>query len=197
MKRLTIALSILLGSSFLAEPLFAQNNQLYRWVDDQGKVHFGDRLDAGHGTRSLDRFNAQGVRLSQASGKISPDEQRKLDEMRRTAYRDNALLSGYQSELELLKAHDEQRTVMEFSLRTNQNNIARLRREISERPEPINGGSDQVLMRLKAQLEAEEQSLQQLQQRRFDLYESQNGELARYRELSRDQDDDVALAPSA
>ncbi len=198
MKRLTVTLSLLLGSSLFADSALAQGNQLYRWVDDQGKVHFGDRLDGSQAANDLDRFNPQGIRLSRADAKPSREQQRELEEIRRTAYRDSALLSGYQSEMELLRAHDEQRAVMEFSLRTSQNNIARLRREISERPDTAanDGRSDQVLLRLKAQLDAEELSLRQLQQRRFDLYETQNQELARYRELSRDLDDSVH-APSA
>lgn len=198
MKRLTVTLSLLLGSSILVDSALAQGNQLYRWVDSQGKVHYGDRLDGAHAANDPDRFNSHGIRLSRAEAKPSREQQRELEEIRRTAYRDSALLSGYQSEMELLRAHDEQRAVMEFSLRTSQSNIARLRREISERPEAStnNGSGDQVMIRLKAQLEAEEQSLQQMQQRRFDLYETQNKELARYRELSRDLDESLH-APSA
>ncbi len=198
MKSLTVTLSVLLGSCLLVDSALAQGNQLYRWVDDQGKVHFGDRLDGAQSANDLDRFNSHGIRLSRADSKPSQQQLRELEEVRRTAFRDNALLSGYQSELELLKAHDEQRAVMEFSLRTSQSNIARLRREIGERPETTStsGQGDQVLIRLKAQLEAEELSLHQLQQRRFELYETQNQELARYRELSRDLDESVH-APSA
>lgn len=196
MKSLTVTISLLLGSSLFAGSALAQGNQLYRWVDDQGKVHFGDRLDGSHAANDLDRFNSQGIRLSRADVKPSRERQQELEQIRRTAYRDSALLSGYQSEMELIRAHDEQRAVMEFSLRTSQSNIARLRREINERPETAAGKVDQVLLRLRAQLEAEELSLQQLQQRRFDLYETQNQELARYRELSRDLDDSVH-APSA
>ena len=198
MKSLTVTLSVLLGSCLLVDSALAQGNQLYRWVDDQGKVHFGDRIDGAQAAKDLDRFNSQGIRLSRADAKPNQQELRELEEVRRTAFRDSALLSGYQSEMELLKAHDEQRAVMEFSLRTSQSNIARLRREISERPETAstNGPGDQVVIRLRAQLEAEELSLQQLQQRRFDLYETQNQELARYRELSRDLDES-AHAPSA
>ena len=166
----------------------AQQTRLYRWVDEDGKVHFSDRLEPSSGSSDYDRFNASGVRISQPEGPRTRQQQREAEESRRNYHRDQALLTTYPTELALLRAHDEQRAQIEFNLRTSQANLERIQRDIASRGDrspDASGDSavDRELAGLNRRLEAERQTLEQLRLRRYELYQTQNQEVERFREL--------------
>ncbi len=183
------AATLILIAMFFVGIADAQQTRLYRWVDEDGKVHFSDRLEPSSGTSDYDRFNASGVRLSQPERAQTRQQQREAEEARRSYQRDQALLTAYPTELALLRAHDEQRARVEFSLRTSQANLERIQRDIASRGTANadadgQAGGDRELAELKRRLEAERNTLEQLRLRRYELYQTQNQEVDRFRELN-------------
>lgn len=191
------AATLTLIAMFLAGIADAQQTRLYRWVDEDGKVHFSDRLEPSAGASDYDRFNASGVRLSKPDRPRSRQQQREAEEARRMQQRDQALLTAYPTELALLRAHDEQRARIEFSLRTSQANLERIQRDIANRVgsrSDADTGDDPELAELNRRLEAERETLEQLRLRRYELYQTQNQEVERFRELKQAADPDDAYA---
>lgn len=110
MQRLACLLLILLTPAAQATT--------YRWVDEQGKVHYSDTLppqSAGAANTELDKQGR--VKKENLRTRLSPEERRRLEESRLRgeeakreeevrARRDRALLTTYVSESEIELARD-------------------------------------------------------------------------------------------
>jgi len=107
-----------------------EKQKLYRWVDKQGQVHYGDSVPAEYAEQDRDVLNKQGVKVGREEGTITPEEaaakaaedKAARDEQKRKL-RDRVLLQTYQSvkELEILRDNrldlvDAQLTIQEQSL---------------------------------------------------------------------------------
>lgn len=168
----------------------AQNPRLYKWVDEHGNVHYSDRMEATASSGDVQRLSASGIRIGTPHSALprNEDEKRHQQEARRLAQLDTLLLSTYRTELDLLRAHDESRAPIENGLRTAEKNIARLQQELASRHvHHANGDetpADPLIDGLRLQIRNEQASLELLRKRRYELYERQNREVARYRELT-------------
>lgn len=175
---------ILLLSAGLAD---AQGPRLYKWVDEDGNVHYSDRVEGTIASRGVERLSASGIRIGNPHSALprNRDEARQHEQDRRLAQQDTMLMTSYASEIELLRAHDESRAQIEASIRTAQGNVERLLRAIDVREAGNRpGGSDPELNSLRDQLASEQERIGELRERRFELHERQNHEVARFRELS-------------
>ena len=107
-----------------------KQKKLYRWVDKNGQVHYGDSVPAEYAEQDRDVLNSQGVKVGREEGTITPEEaaakaaedKAARDEQKRKL-RDRVLLQTYQSvqELEVLRDNrldlvDAQLTIQEQSL---------------------------------------------------------------------------------
>jgi len=185
------ALAISIIALLTAGMAVAQGSKLFKWVDEHGNVHYSDRMEASAATAKIQRINASGIQVGTPHSALptNKDEARQHEEARRLAQLDMMLLSSYRSELELLRSHDESREPIENGLRAAESNIARLRQELVIRQSvaPAASGGQPAspdVARLRDQIAAEEASLENLRARRFELYERQNFEVSRYRELT-------------
>jgi hypothetical protein len=107
-----------------------QQKKLYRWVDKNGQVHYGDSVPAEYAEQDRDVLNKQGVRVGREEGTITPEEaaakaaeDKTAREEQKRKLRDRVLLQTYQSvkELEILRDNrlelvDAQLTIQEQSL---------------------------------------------------------------------------------
>lgn len=107
-RYLGLGLPLLLLMSLPAWPA----EKLYRWVDDQGVVHYGDRIPPEFAKKDRDILNDQGIKVGFVEGEQTPEEllKRARREERRQillarARRDRILLATYLSvgEIELLR----------------------------------------------------------------------------------------------
>lgn len=73
----------------------------YRWVDDKGVVHYGDRIPAEYARSRADLLNEQGVAVGVRAAQMSPEELARDQERKRVADRerqhDTFLMTTYQS----------------------------------------------------------------------------------------------------
>lgn len=154
---LRILLPVLL-LALLAGAAVAQSDKdkkLYRWVDKNGQVHYGDSVPAEYAEQDRDVLNRQGVAVGREEGTITPEEaaakaaedKAARDEQKRKL-RDRVLLQTYQSvkELEVLRDNrlelvDAQLTIQEQSLSNLRAQRAQIERQAG-RYAPINTAAD-------------------------------------------------------
>ena len=132
-----------------------KNKKLYRWVDKNGQVHYGDSVPAEYAEQDRDVLNKQGVAVGREEGTITPEEaaakaaadKAARDEQKRKL-RDRVLLQTYQSvkELEVLRDNrlelvDAQLTIQEQSLSNLRAQRAQIERQAA-RYAPINTHDD-------------------------------------------------------
>lgn len=83
----------------------------YRWVDDQGVVHYGDHVPPQYAQKEHTEINAQGVELKRLDAEKTPEEaaadSRKQEEILRQKQHDSFLLTTYTSVHDIEALRDE------------------------------------------------------------------------------------------
>jgi hypothetical protein len=182
-----------------------KQKKLYRWVDKNGQVHYGDSVPAEYAEQDRDILNKQGVRVGREEGTITPEEaaakaaadKAARDEQKRKL-RDRVLLQTYQSvkELEILRDNrlelvDAQLTIQEQSLsnlRAQRAQIERIasryapaNREPGAQPLPDELATD--LERSATDIVTQESNLERRRQERESIRQTFEADIKRYEEL--------------
>jgi hypothetical protein len=184
----------------------AQGDQkLYRWVDKEGNVHYGDRVPAEYAEVDKEVLNEHGITLDVMRGKKSEAElaeERRQEElrMRREQQRrqDQALLATYLSIDEIIMHRDRrvelfqaQSRVTELYLRNLQKRLDSLQAEASRyRPYSDDPDAEMIKPDLAADLantrEAiarHEANLQRFQEDEQNIVARFESDIDRFREL--------------
>lgn len=107
--------ALLLGLLVLApEAGAAEGKKLYRWVDEKGQVHFGDKIPPQDSKQGRETLNRQGLVTSAVPREPTAEEleqqraaQAAREEAARRAVLDRTLLQSYTSVAELQAAREE------------------------------------------------------------------------------------------
>lgn len=121
---LILLLSIALPTGELAA------GKLYKWVDDKGEVHYGDRIPPEHSQQGHTEVNKQGITVNTTAGSKTGEQlteeqskQQALAEEKRHAaergVRDKALLSSYTSERDIIDVRDRKLATLEGEISMN------------------------------------------------------------------------------
>ena len=132
-------LSIVVVSLLLCVTAAAQ--KLYRWVDDQGVVHYGDHVPPEYATADRDILNDQGVAVGYEEGVITAEEQAELDRLQairdaeqqareETARRDQVLLDTYLSVAEIENLRDRRLELLESQIKVTEQYLSNLRKRL-------------------------------------------------------------------
>jgi Domain of unknown function (DUF4124) len=102
---------LLATSSFSAGATEPSGRKLYKWVDEQGVTHYGDRVPPEYVSQEQHVINARGVETERIEAQRPPEqmaaeEQRRLDAEQR-ASRDRNLLNTYSSVAEIERLRDQ------------------------------------------------------------------------------------------
>jgi len=196
----------LLLALFAANAVAAEEKQkVYRWVDKNGQVHYGDSVPAEYAEQDRDVLNKQGVKVGREEGIITPEEaaakaaedKAARDEQKRKL-RDRVLLQTYQSvqELEVLRDNrldlvDAQLTIQEQSLsnlRAQRVQIERMaaryapaNKDASADPLPDEVARD--LDRSANDIETQQANLLKRRQERENIRQTFEADIKRYQEL--------------
>ncbi len=108
--------------------------KLYRWVDKDGQVHYGDSVPPEYAEQDRDILNRQGVPIGREEGTITPEEAAAMaaaekaarDEKKRKL-RDRVLLQTYQSVQELEVLRDTRLDLVDAQLTIQEQSLANLR----------------------------------------------------------------------
>ena len=182
-----------------------KQKKLYRWVDKNGQVHYGDSVPAEYAEQDREVLNRQGVAVGREEGTITPEEaaakaaadKSARDEQKRKL-RDRVLLQTYQSvqELEILRDNrldlvDAQLTIQEQSLSNLRAQRAHIER-MAARYAPANSGADAQPLpeELAADLDrsandivTQESNLVRRREERENIRKTFEADIARYKEL--------------
>ncbi len=89
---------------------------LYKWVDEKGVTHYGDRIPPEYASQEQHIINSQGVEINRLDAQKTPEQlaaedQKKLEE-RQNQNRDKNLLSTYASVQEIERLRDQRVTLV-------------------------------------------------------------------------------------
>jgi hypothetical protein len=198
---LLIACLLWLGMTQLASA-DASVKKLYRWVDDKGRVHYGDTLPSTAGISGSAELGKSGqvmkrseslaerkVRLaSEAEAaliKKEKDEQNRLDQ---------ALLGTYTSEKEIDLARDRALEFHQLAIKSAQTRISQVvvnQKEVNAHADEITKRGKDVPPYLRNQIDANQSELDSLnriikanQEALIGVREKYDADKARYRELT-------------
>lgn len=101
----------------LASIAFSAQAKMYKWVDEDGQMHFGDKIPPKYLVRAHDELNEQGVKIKHKAAAKTPEEkaaERRLKREQKKAaliekrkqQRDRVLLDTYTTERDLIVARD-------------------------------------------------------------------------------------------
>jgi hypothetical protein len=180
-------------------------NKVYRWVDKNGQVHYGDSVPAEYADQDRDVLNRQGVTVGREEGHITPAEaaakaaadKAARDEQKRRL-RDRVLLQTYQSveELEVLRDNrlelvDSQLTIQEQSLANLRAQHAQIKKQAA-RYAPVNTKPDAAplppelakdLKRAASDIATQEANLQKRRDERENIRMTFEADIKRFAEL--------------
>jgi Domain of unknown function (DUF4124) len=198
-----LALALLAGAAGAAGAQSDKQKKLYRWVDRNGQVHYGDSIPAEYAEQDRDVLNKQGVKVGREEGTITPEEaaakaaeEKAAREEQKRKLRDRVLLQTYQSvqELEILRDNrldlvDAQLTIQEQSLSNLRAQRAQIER-MAARYAPANPGAQPLPDEVAADLErsasdiaTQETNLQRRRQERENIRQTFEADIKRYQEL--------------
>jgi len=145
MTRLTArALACLAGAvlcaaaAHAATPRDPNKQQVYKWVDEKGVVHYGDAVPPQYADQDKTILNSQGVPVGSIPGKRTPEqlaaeaEQRKAEERarettRQSRQRDQNLLATYLSVEEIEALRDRRAEILDAQARVTSQYLEQLR----------------------------------------------------------------------
>ena len=113
----TMRLSLITLSVLLLSTTFSVQAKMYKWIDEDGQMHFGDKIPPKYLVKEHDELNEQGVTTKHRDAVKTPEEKaearRLLKEQKKAALiakkkkqRDRVLLDTYTTERDLIVARD-------------------------------------------------------------------------------------------
>ncbi|MGI9308320.1 MAG: DUF4124 domain-containing protein [Gammaproteobacteria bacterium] len=132
---------------------------LYKWVDSDGNVHYGDRIPAEFANEEHRVLNEQGVQVEVVAGKLTPEEQAEVErlaaieeqqraEVNASMTRDSRLLNTYLSIEEIEALRDRRAELLLAQIRITELYFDNLRTKLtklekeSQRVSPRNTAKD-------------------------------------------------------
>ena len=172
----------------------------YKWVDENGVTHFGDKIPPQYAKQQREVLNQQGatVRVLQhektAEERAEEERQKKLKELEaKDASYDRYLLQTFENESELTRMRDERLATLdghiklgETSLAGTQKNLETLRaraQQLQSQKKPVPPVLAKQIADQEAQLASGNQNLAKQRSERERIASQFVRDLARYRQL--------------
>lgn len=208
--RHSVATTILALALALAGPAHA--GKLYKWVDDQGKVHYGDKIppeiakrerkvlsDQGVVVKTLDRQKTDNeLAAEEARRKVLADQARREQEKRA---HDHMLLATFSSEDDMILTRDGKLASIDAVIRITRDRIARADEQIRElsraaadiersaRPVPENMHAN--IQSLREQVRNYRSYIESQEAEKSTINRQFEADLQRFRELRAASDEDM------
>jgi PAB1-binding protein PBP1 len=110
------ALTLLASPGFAARAGAANGRTLYKWVDEQGVIHYGDHIPPEFAGQEQQVINSQGVEIRRLEAQKTPEalaaEDQKKIEAQQRQNRDKNLLNTYASVQEIERLRDQRLTLV-------------------------------------------------------------------------------------
>lgn len=173
--------------------------KLYRWVDKEGKVHYGDKVPAEYADQHKQQLSSSGQVVKEIDGAMTP-EQRAAAEARKTAEaaakvqgeNDKVLLGTYGTVADMERARDSRLAALQGQINMSSSAVASLERDIAhletqrsvaKEPKAIER-IDQQLVARRNELTSNQRHVVTRQQEIADVRQQSAKDIARFRELT-------------
>lgn len=136
-------LSLLLYLSLLlliSQPAIAK---LYKWVDDEGKTHYTDKLPPEQAQKSRSELNKEGIEINKVDRAKSPEEiaqEKELERLRKKQEKliekqkaeDRVLLRTFRSEDDIIMAMEGKLTAIDVMIGITKSNINQSKMQLAD-----------------------------------------------------------------
>lgn len=194
--------AILLSSPFVAQA------KMYKWVDENGQMHFGDKIPPQYQVKEHQELNEHGVVTKRREAAKTPQqkaEARRLEkekerlalEEKKKQQRDRVLLDTYTTERDLivardsrLEAVDSQINLAESIINDSNKNVESLEKQIAEIKATNREVPEDLYHRLdieKKQVKVQSDVMKSHKKRRDDISKQFNGYIERFKVLKAEQ----------
>ena len=207
--KLRMSFCALAALAALSAPLASAQQRLYRWVDEHGVVHFGDRIPPEFADRDRAVLNVHGVPIDREEGRVTDAERAALDQARaaeaaaraqraEVARRDRMLLETYLSTADIERLRDSRLemlasrvTVTEIYLDDLNDRLARLRADAGRyKPHSDRENAPQMpvelvreIARTEASIASYEQTLERMRIEQVELKSRFDSDIERFKQL--------------
>ena len=141
MKHLIPCLALALSSAFMLPA--TQAGKLYKWVDENGQIRYGDRIPPQYARKSNETLNQQGITVDRKEAAKTPEQiaaAQRLEEAREAAERvqqekdrkDRILLDTFTNEDEMVLTRDGKIEAIEAIIRVTNGRTEKLKLRLSE-----------------------------------------------------------------
>jgi Domain of unknown function (DUF4124) len=193
---------LLATSSFSAGATEPSGRKLYKWVDEQGVTHYGDRVPPEYVSQEQHVINARGVETERIEAQRPPEqmaaeEQRRLDAEQR-ASRDKNLLNTYSSVAEIERLRDQRLALLTDQIKVTgqfleilNGRLKKLRtsglhfRPYSGDPKapPMSDQFAEDLVRVGSDIHTQQENLRARRSEEATMSKQFDGDIARFKEL--------------
>jgi len=120
-----------------------QHQRLFKWVDENGVTHYGDKIPPEYADRDRELLNDRGVVVGAEQGEITPEERAVIDqreaanaaaqrERERIARRDRMLLETYLSVSDIEDLRNRRLELLESQIKVTELYLGNLRKKLVE-----------------------------------------------------------------
>jgi hypothetical protein len=187
---------------------FSVQAKMYKWVDENGQVHFGDRIPPKYLVKEHDELNELGVKTRHREAAKTPEqkaEERRLEREqkkielaeKKKKQRDRVLLDTYTTERDLIVARDSrldavnsQINLAESIISDSNNKIESMEQQVAD----IKASNREVPVDLynridneKKQVAVQTKVMQNHKKRSVEISEQFNGYIERFKVLKAEQ----------
>jgi hypothetical protein len=117
--------------------------KMYRWVDEDGKVHYSDKVPPSETKQARSELNSRGIEVERVEAARTPEEvarQRELEKLRAEQQRliekqeaeDRVLLATFRSEDDIIMARDGKITAVSVMISILRNNIKNAKTRLAD-----------------------------------------------------------------
>jgi len=202
-NRLAAAM-VTLAVMLLAGPPPARSATLYKWIDENGVVHYSDQMRPEDTKRAHETLNDQGITIEKQGAQKTPEELerekllreqtlQKKQEHEEKLRHDKLLLDSYRNEQELIDNGEEKVATIEATINIIKGRIERLRAQLQrylrdaadlERSgKPVSQTINQALADTKDKIDSNIEFIAEKRREQDALRKQFAEDLKRYREL--------------
>ena len=185
----------LLALALLTLPATAQSTRVYKWLDEQGNVHYSDRLPSDPTAKEREILNPAGIAIGRLDvTRMTAAAAAERQEVLRNAQRDTSLAVSFESEAQLRRAQEERIGLVRNGLSIARANTARLQqahaaheahaRDLAAKGLPVPASVRDNVAQARRMLDEQLAETSKLEHRYDAMLLTQAAEVARWRELA-------------
>ena len=195
-------------SAVLLACAFPAQAKMYKWVDENGQIHFGDKIPTEYLVKEHDELNELGVKTRHREAAKTPEqkaeerlqerEQKKIElAEKKKKQRDRVLLDTYTTERDLIVARDSRLDAVNSQIRLAETIISDSNKKIDSMENQvteIKASNREVPVDLYDRIDNEKQQvavqtkvMQSHKKRSIEIAEQFNGYIERFKVLKAEQ----------